>query len=100
MRRTLLANSSATARSLLGAFEVQPELARVAEVHVLRLDAVRRIAVDEHADHARQRTWHRDLARAQQRHAAQAHAARGHGGELGVEGPEERGDAAKEVVAV
>src|ERR687897_395354 len=53
MRRTFAANSRAMIRSLLRAFEVQPELARLAEVDVLGVHADRRGAVHQHADDPR-----------------------------------------------
>ena len=54
------------------------------------------VVVHEHADHARQRAGHRDLARAQQRHALEADVARGDGRELRVEVVGQREDAAHE----
>jgi hypothetical protein len=56
------------------------------------------VVMDQHADHARQRARHRDLARAQQRHAVEAEGARGDGGELGVEVVGGREDAADDVL--
>ena len=50
---------------------------------MLGVDAHRRVAVHEHPDHTRERARHGQLARAQQRDAAQPHAARRHGRVVG-----------------
>ena len=89
---------AATADGLLSARQVQPQLDRVAQVHVLGFRAGGLVGVDQHADDPRERARDRDLARAQQRHRRQSHLARGDGGELGVEVGREREDAADEVL--
>ena len=56
------------------------------------------VVVDQHADHARQRAGHGDLARAQQRHALEAERARRDRRELGVEVVRRGEDAADDVL--
>ena len=59
---------------LLCRFEVGAQHAGPAEVDVRRAMGLVGVVVDEHADDVPQRARHRDLARAQQRHAVEAQA--------------------------
>ena len=61
---------------------------------MLGLVVVVAVVVHQHADHARQRPGHGDLARAQQRHPIEPQPPCGDGGKLGVEIVGQREDAA------
>src|SRR5919199_2349618 len=100
MRLTRSENSIAIRAplSLLRGVEVGSQAPRLAQVDVAGPVVVGRVVVDEHPQHARQRARHRDLARAEQRHAVEADVARRDRGELGVEVGGEREDAAHDVL--
>src|SRR5947208_1512271 len=79
---------------LLGVLEVRSQLARLAEVDVLRAVAIVRVVVEEHPDHSFERAGNIHLASAQKRHAVEAEVARRHRRELRVEVARRAEDAA------